>query len=386
MPFDVYTNYVRKAVEEYSELENATTNENNIKTISKPNILVQIFEIILKYIYGGIVNIKNMDTKIIYELMVNTNELELKELSVKLESYLIESKASWLRTHFSLVYHSIFDNNEFKDLKRFYDDIIVKYSNLIFESEDFTFLQETGLISILKREDLEIEEIKIWNYSNENFKALKISLQQCLSLIRSFHIPSEDIWKKVKPYKKILEEQLWDDLIQYFMFPNQPVKSLILPARIISTSNLSSPNLTSTSNLTSTPNLTSTSNLTSTPNLTSTSNFTLLSRIISTTRTVSASKSTFHCRDGFQPKTFWNMCHGHTGTIVVVKVAEIDEITWDNSISGGDMKTNNSFIFSLKNGNIQNSILSRVTNNREALYYTNDQNIYVHGLVEVNLL
>ena len=32
----------------YKELENATTNENNIKTIIKPNISVRIFEIILK--------------------------------------------------------------------------------------------------------------------------------------------------------------------------------------------------------------------------------------------------------------------------------------------------------------------------------------------------
>ncbi|RHZ83870.1 hypothetical protein Glove_87g226 [Diversispora epigaea] len=43
-------------------------------------------------------------------------------------------------------------------------------------------------------------------------------------------------------------------------------------------------------------------------------------------------------RDGFHPKTFWNMCNGHAGTIVVAKVAGNDEIvggynplSWDNS-------------------------------------------------------
>ncbi|RHZ73796.1 hypothetical protein Glove_229g12 [Diversispora epigaea] len=146
------------------ELENATTNKNNIKTIIKPNISAKIFEIILKYIYGGIVNIENTDTKTIYELMVNASKLEVKELSIKLEIYLIESKASWLRTHFSLVYRLIFDGNDFEDLKNFYNDIIVKYPNLIFESEDFTSLQETALISILKRDDLKVKEIKIWDY------------------------------------------------------------------------------------------------------------------------------------------------------------------------------------------------------------------------------
>ncbi|RHZ83825.1 hypothetical protein Glove_87g240 [Diversispora epigaea] len=115
------------------------------------------------------------------------------QLSVKFESYLIESKASWLKTHFSFGYHSIFDKG-------------------------FTSLHETALISILKRNDLKVEEIKIWDYvikwelyklklylkewSKENFEALKITPQQCLPLIRYFHIPVEVIWKKIKPYKK----------------------------------------------------------------------------------------------------------------------------------------------------------------------------------------
>ncbi|RHZ51182.1 hypothetical protein Glove_482g44 [Diversispora epigaea] len=508
------------------ELENATTNKNHIKTIIKPNISAQIFEIILRYVYGVIVNIEYTDTKIIYDLMVNANELELKELSVKLESYLIESKASWLRTHFSFIYHSIFNNNfdsnEFKGLKKFYNDIIAKHPNLIFESEGFTSIQETTLVSILKRDDLQVEEVKIWDYvikwgisqnstlptnleewSNENFMALKLTLQRCLPLIRYFHIPSEDIRKNVRPYKKILESQLWDDITQYFMFPNKPVKSLVLPARIISpilsSRIISAANLSSVLNLPSriisTPNLPSRiisapnlspapnlpSRIISTPNLFSTTRTTLnlpsriisapnlspalnlSSRIISTpnlssiTRTTSNLPSnlspapnlpsriiptpnlpstpdlplifiptpglafstvinkkhvaelsswidrrstTYHLvkipyefqlilrgsRDNFHPKTFWNMCHGCAGTIVVAKVAETDEIVggynplaWDNSTGGAYMKTKDSFIFSLEYDNIRkSSIISRVEDQSGALLYykSNLQDVY----------
>ncbi|RHZ73216.1 hypothetical protein Glove_232g80 [Diversispora epigaea] len=370
------------------ELENATTNENHIKTIIKPNISVQIFEIILKYIYGGIVDIENTDTKTIYELMVNANELELKELSRKLESYLIESKASWLRTHFSLVYHSIFGSNEFKGLKKFYNDIIVKYPNLIFESEGFTSLQETALISILKRDDLQVEEIKIWDYvikwgisqnpnlpadskewSNENFETLKITLHQCLPLIRYFHIPGKVIWEKVKPYKKILEEQLWDDIIKQYVSPNEPINSIVLPARIIS-----NPELPSRVNepFSSIINKEHVAELSSWIDRKST--------IYSLTYIPYEFQLILRgSRDGFHPKTFWNMCHEHAGTIVVVKVSGTDEIVggynplaWDNAIGGSEMKTYNSFIFSLKNGNIQNSILSRVKS-RGGLFYPTDQ-------------
>ncbi|RHZ51200.1 hypothetical protein Glove_482g66 [Diversispora epigaea] len=395
------------------ELEN-TTNKNQVKTVIKPNISAQIFEIILKYIYGGIVDIENIDAKTIYELMVNANELELNELSRKLESYLIESKSSWLKNNF--IYHSlfdIFDSNEFEGLKKFYNDIIAKQPNLIFDTEDFTSLHETALISILKRDDLQVEEIKLWDYvikwgiaqnptlptnlkewSNENFKALKITLQQCLPFIRYFHIPSEDIWKNVRPYKKILEEQLWDDLTQHFMLPNQPVKSLVLPARIISAPNLSS-------RIISTPDLPS--RTISTPNLPSISKSAfstiinkehvakLSSWIDQKSSTYSSSNIPYEfqlilrgSRDGFHPKTFWNMCHGHAGTIVVAKVAGTDEtvggynpLAWDN-LKSGWMKTNDSFIFSLKNGNIKNSILSRVKDQSKALlYYKSDlQSVY----------
>ncbi|RHZ67580.1 hypothetical protein Glove_300g73 [Diversispora epigaea] len=377
------------------ELENAITDENLIKTIIKPNISAQIFEIILKYIYGGIVDIENSDTKTIYELMVNANELELEELSVKLESYLIESKSSWLRTHFSLIYHSIFDSNEFKGLKKFYNDIIAKHPNLIFESEDFTLLQETALISILKRDDLKVEEIKIWDYvikwgiaqnptlptnseewSKENFEALKITLQHCLPFIRYFHIPGEYIWEKIKPYKKILEKQLWEDLTQYFMFPNKPVKSPILPARTFSTPGLPSRVSESFSTI-----------------INSEEHIAELSSWIdrkSTTYSLSNIPYEFQLilrgsRDGFHPKTFWEICHGHAGTIVVTKVAGTDEIiggynplAWENSTEKIRMETNGSFIFSLKNDNIQNSILSRVIKNSNALLYFNseDQNNY----------
>ncbi|RHZ90166.1 hypothetical protein Glove_5g71 [Diversispora epigaea] len=40
------------------------------------------------------------------------------------------------------------------------------------------------------------------------------------------------------------------------------------------------------------------------------------------------------------------------------------------------METNDSFIFSLKNGNIKNSILSRVIRSSGALHYHNEQNMY----------
>ncbi|RHZ57727.1 hypothetical protein Glove_384g55 [Diversispora epigaea] len=50
-----------------------------------------------------------MDTKTMFKLMIAANELEFEELFKKLESHLIESKASWLKIR------SIFKHNKFKN-------------------------------------------------------------------------------------------------------------------------------------------------------------------------------------------------------------------------------------------------------------------------------
>ncbi|RHZ73753.1 hypothetical protein Glove_229g81 [Diversispora epigaea] len=272
----------------HKELENIIKNENHVKTIIKPNISTQIFEIILNCKHY----IENIETKFIYELMIVANELEFEELLENLGS-----------------------------LKRFCNDIITEHPNLIFESEDFTLLQEAALISILENDNQQLEEIKIWDYviewgiaqnpknleewSKENFKTLKTTLQQ--------------------------------------------FKSLVLPARIIS-----NPKLPQRVNE-------------------------LISTIINEAHVAEISswidrKSTIYTltnvpyklqlilrgsEDGFQPQTFWDICDRHAGTIVIAKVAGTDEIlggynplAWDNSTEGIYMETNDSFIFSLKNGNI----------------------------------
>ncbi|RHZ77530.1 hypothetical protein Glove_177g141 [Diversispora epigaea] len=377
------------------ELENIQPNENNIKSIIKSSISAQIFNIILQYIYGGIVDLKNCETRFIYDLMLAADEFELEELTNKLETLLIETKGSWLRTHFSLVYHSIFSQNDFKKLEEFCNDIVVKYPKLIFDADEFTSLEESALVSLLKRNDLQMEEVKIWDYvikwgiaqtstlptnlddwTKENFLTLKTTLQQCLPHIRYFHLSSIEVVDKIEPYRKILDKQLWKDINQHLLIPDRPVKSIILPPRSVLVTELPphaekprEPFSTIISDEHAAEISTWIDRRETAYNLTNIPyKFELILR---------------GTRDGFAPQTFWNMCHGHACTVVLVKVKGTDEIiggynplAWDNSnIDDEWMETKDSFIFSLKNGNIQNSILSRVKYPRVAVYYIskNDQ-------------
>ncbi|RIB12186.1 hypothetical protein C2G38_2201343 [Gigaspora rosea] len=73
-----------------NELKTAGKDGNNIKTINLKNISIQQFEIIIKYIYGGIALLENIEATFIFELMLVAYELILVEY---LEILLIESNA-----------------------------------------------------------------------------------------------------------------------------------------------------------------------------------------------------------------------------------------------------------------------------------------------------
>ncbi|RHZ89534.1 hypothetical protein Glove_13g145 [Diversispora epigaea] len=378
------------------ELENIQPNENNIKTIIKSSVSSQIFDVILKYIYGGIVNLENVETRFIFDLMLAANEFELKELTNKLEILLIDTKASWLKTYFSLIYRTIFNENNFKNLENYCNDIIAKHPKIIFDSLDFTSLPVSALVSLLKLDNLKIEEVKIWDYiikwgiaqnstlptnleewSKENFLTLKTTLQQCLPLVHYFHISNTEIFDKIRPYKKLLDKQLWLDINQHMIAPDRPVKSIILPARSTLVTELpprAEESKEPFSTIISEEHVAEISSWIDRKTTTySTTNIPYKFKLI---------LSGF--KDGFALQTFWNICHGHAETVVVIKVKGTDEIlggynplTWDNSYFDGKwMETKDSFIFSLKNGNIQNSILSRVQNINYAIrnapkYYQN---------------
>ncbi|RHZ75118.1 hypothetical protein Glove_217g44 [Diversispora epigaea] len=371
------------------ELTNTVPGDNNNnKIITNPNISSQIFETILRYIYGGIIDTENMDTRTIYDFMVAANELEFEELSEKLENHLIESKSSWLRTHFAFVYHSIFKNNKFQNLEKFCNDVIVKHPSIIFESAEFTSLHEFALVSILKRDDLQLKESEIWDYlikwgtaqnptlpkklenwSDENFNTLKTTLQHCLPFIRYFHISNSDVMYKIKPYKKILDKQIWFDLKLHLILPDQPVESIILPPRLVLKQELPA----RVNKLFST--------------IINEEHVSMISSWIDYRFSLTNIPYEFQLilrgsKDGFAPRTFWDICDGHDNTVVVTKVKETDEIlggfnplAWDKTHTGW-VKTNKSFIFSFKDGNLQNSILSRVKNENDALWYSLNKDRY----------
>ncbi|RHZ72858.1 hypothetical protein Glove_236g48 [Diversispora epigaea] len=357
------------------KFDEITFNENHVKILKLPNISVRVFNIIIKYIYSGKISLEKLENSVIFDLLIASNELELDELVEHLQSHLVNDNASWLRLNFAQVYRTSYQVKSFKIIQDFCDDIIIKHPNTIFGSEIFHSLPEDILISILKRDDLPLEEGKIWEYivqwgkaknpnlptslnewTSTNFITLKETLKGCLPHIRYFNISGEDVVEKIYPYQQLLEHRLFSDITIKFITPNKPISSIVLPPRRIS--NIILPTRISPillfSNIITDEHALEISSWINEKEIPFIENnpceFKLLVR---------------GSRDGFDIRTIYNVCDKVSKTIIVLKVKDTEEILggynpleWENN-NDHWKKTKDSFVFSLKTANMKNSILSR---------------------------
>ncbi|CAG8456172.1 88_t:CDS:2 [Dentiscutata erythropus] len=71
----------------------------------------------------------------------------------------------------------------------------------------------------------------ITNWTEKHFIVLKKSLEQFIPLIRFFEISSKDFYYKVRPYKKILPQNIYEDLMSHYLAETEP-KTINLSPRM----------------------------------------------------------------------------------------------------------------------------------------------------------
>ncbi|UZO04973.1 uncharacterized protein OCT59_025334 [Rhizophagus irregularis] len=282
---------------------NKRNNDNVLAHIKLPNLSPEIFQIILRYIYGGILSLNGQETSdILNTLIAADDDLQMREIDV------------W--------------------------EHVLKWG----------LTQNPTLVSDSK------------NWSDDDFKTMKNTLQNCLPLIRFYCLSSIEFSQKVRPYKKLLSQQLYEDLLNSYLDPNSiSADNILLPRKIrmdkIIDSKIVNLNIVS-----------------------------VISRRIDKIETGYNIKFAhireFHLsykfklllrgsRDGFTPEKFHELCDGISNTVTFIKINGMEEIVggynplkWKNSGLG---KTNDSFIFSFNNKNIIDFVISNVKNTDHAL-------------------
>uniref|UniRef100_U9U8R5 Kelch-like protein 17 n=1 Tax=Rhizophagus irregularis (strain DAOM 181602 / DAOM 197198 / MUCL 43194) TaxID=747089 RepID=U9U8R5_RHIID len=349
-------------------------NDGSLTHIKLPNISPEIFQMILRYIYGGRLSLEEYDTSDIIKILVASSELSLQELITHLQSFLIENKKNWMEQNFNLIYKTSFENDSFLKLQDFCTELISKEPEKIFNSINFISLSEKCLISLIQHDNIQKNVIQVWehvlkwgiaqnpglpsdpsSYSKDDFITLKNTLQQFIPFINFFNLTSKEYLDKVYPYKKVIPKDLRENLFKYFMDQQ---------------SNNPEPNIINEE--------TSSKNIDS--KIITIKHAQLISRWIDRLEITDRMENSYDfklilrgSRDGFSPSKFHEICDNQYHTITIIKVEDSNEILggynpimWTSNIIWG--VTKDSFIFSFKNKeNIGNYVLSRVKNENYAI-------------------
>ncbi|CAB4440705.1 unnamed protein product [Rhizophagus irregularis] len=215
---------------------NKKKNDGTLTYIKLPNISPEIFQIILRYIYGGKLSLNEYDSSDIIQILIAANELSLQELIPYLQSFLIENKTNWMEQNFNFIYQTSFENDSFSELQKYCTNLMTNEPIKIFNSLNFTSISEKLLITIIQNYKLQVSEIQVWkhvlkwghaqhpelpsniaNYSKDDFNALKSTLQPFIPFIKFYKFTSKEFMDKVLPYKKILPKELYKGLLKSFL-------------------------------------------------------------------------------------------------------------------------------------------------------------------------
>jgi hypothetical protein len=317
------------------------------------------------------------DAFYIIKILEAADALGIQELIVYLQTYFIENKANWIEQNFNLICQTSFERDSFFKLQKFCVELISKKPEKIFKSLDFASVSEKSLVSLIQNDNLQMSEVQVWelvlkwglaqnlelpldpsNYSEDDFNALKYTLQQCIPFIKFYNFSSKEFLDKVFQYKKILPEELCDNLIKYFLDQSSKPNNILEPCgikKVIDSKIISNKHAELISKWID--------KIDTSERLSTLYEFKLMLR---------------GTRDGFIPKKFHEICDNQSRTVLIIKVKDSKEILggynpieWKSckSVLDNDLFgiTKDSFIFSFKdNENVDDYILSRVKNERYA--------------------
>src|ERR1043166_7320456 len=242
-----------------------------------------------------------------------------------------------MEQNFNLICQTSYENDSFMELQKYCNDLISKEPDKIFKSINFSSISEKLLLSLIQCDNLQISEIQIWecvikwglaqnpelpsdptNFSKEDFKALKNTLQQCITFIRFYNLSSKEFSGKVLPYRKILPKELYMNLLNDFLDNDNKLNDKSKP-RISNEINLKT--------VDPPKEITIDSRIITYPHAE------LISKWIDKLEITDRIKNSYEfkllfrgSRDGATRKKFHEICDGQSRTVTIVKVKGSNEI------------------------------------------------------------
>lgn len=182
--------------------------------------------------------LNEVSPKEVFDLLKACDEFCLEETIDHIQDFLLEKHKPWIKTNFFSIHRLCSEFKSFAKLENYCNELICERPATILKAQDLSIIEKSQLISLLRRDDLSMDEIEIWEcvinwaltqlpirldssdvskWSSENIEMFKSTLNGIIQHVRFAGISSSDFYKKVKPYAKILGEELYEDILQYYL-------------------------------------------------------------------------------------------------------------------------------------------------------------------------
>ncbi|GBC07284.1 hypothetical protein RclHR1_07360007 [Rhizophagus clarus] len=242
----------------HTAFSNGSEKENGKFIFRIPNIPPQLFEMILRFIYCGKIDLERLQEQDILKLLTSVNELNIQTLTHYIQQYIINHQNEFLQRDPIEILETSYQSESFTDLRNFTLDKICEKPEILFQSNKFANLKASLLELLLKRDDLLLEEITIWDnlikwclaqhstisqdplrWNNDETTIMERTIRKFIPLIRFYYISSEDFVTKVYPFKDIMPKDLVSNILIFRMAPNKQLNMGIQSPRQ-STNNIDS--------------------------------------------------------------------------------------------------------------------------------------------------
>src|SRR5437016_2405492 len=191
-----------------------------------------------RFIYCGNIELNNLQGQDVLKLLIAVDELSIQQLISYIQEFLIEHQTEFLHQNPIGILETDYQHETFTDLWSFCLEKICKEPKILFNSDKFINLKAQLLELLIKRDDLNMDEIEIWEgllkwcftqqnmkddpagWSKEDITKIERSLYRFVPLIRFYDIEPTDFFYKVYKYKDILPRDLIYDLLEFHIVPN----------------------------------------------------------------------------------------------------------------------------------------------------------------------
>ncbi|GES85063.1 BTB/POZ protein [Rhizophagus clarus] len=129
----------------------------------KHNISPQLFKVILRFIYCGRIDLERLQGSDILELLIAVDELGIRTLVQHIREHLIKNQSEFLKQNLFGILEAVYQNENFAELLNLSLKKICKEPEILFNSDKFISLKPPLLELVLKRDDLLLDEIAIWD-------------------------------------------------------------------------------------------------------------------------------------------------------------------------------------------------------------------------------